>query len=42
MRKTIGITLIFIICGLFIYIIKPQETKKVEIKETIEEEEKSP
>ena len=32
MRKTIGIILIFIICGLFIYIIKPQEAKKVEIK----------
>ena len=42
MRKTIGIILIFIICGLFIYIIKPQEAKKVEIKETIVEEEKSP
>lgn len=42
MRKTIGIILIFIICVLFIYIIKPQDTKKVEVKETIEKEEKSP
>ena len=42
MRKIIGIILIFIICGLFIYIIKPQDTKKVEIKETIEKEEKNP
>lgn len=41
MKKTLGIILIFIICGLFIYIIKPQDTKKVKIKETIEKEEKS-
>ena len=42
MRKIIGIILIFIICGLFIYIINPQDTKKVEVKETIVKEEKSP
>ena len=42
MKKTIGIILIFIICCVFIYIIKPQDTKKVDIKETIVEEEKSP